>query len=90
MKVHRYGIQPTFHGEEETYTVFAISEDKNWFTLPVDFQRTKIGLVEAEQLIYNLTQFYGLPVDSETIMNHFVQKMTEPDYKGIVSSARGV
>jgi len=39
--------------------------------LPRAFDGCNIGKIEAEQFVFNLTEWYGLPVDEETIMSHF-------------------
>mgnify|MGYP003442337363 CR=1 FL=1 len=67
MKITAYDVA-TFHTE---YSVWAMTEDGGAFELPPTFQKTKTGKLEAEQLIFNLTVWYGLPVDKEKIMSHF-------------------
>jgi hypothetical protein len=39
--------------------------------LPPRFTLTPIGKLEAEQLVFNLTEWYKLPVDEKVIMSHF-------------------
>ena len=67
MKITKYDVA-TFHTE---YSVWAMTEDGGAFELPPTFQKTKTGKLEAEQLVFNLTEWYGLPVDEEKIMSHF-------------------
>ena len=72
MKITSYDVA-TFHTE---YSVWAMTENGGAFELPPTFQKTKTGKLEAEQLIFNLTEWYGLPVNEEKIMAHFTNKMT--------------
>ena len=74
------------HKSAYYHTIYAVTE-KSGFRLPVKFPVTPIGKVEAEQLVFNLAEWYGLPVDPKTIMNHFNLKLLEETKEELLQSA---
>lgn len=74
MNITGYDIQESHNGEKYIFKIWAVTQ-KAPFSLPPVFDGGSIGKIEAEQLVFNLTQWYGLPVDAEKIMSHFIDKM---------------
>lgn len=73
MNIVKYDIIP----HEETYVIWAQygTTKRQWFSLPPTFANCSIGKIEAEQLVFNLTRWYGLPVDAEIVMSHFTKEI---------------
>lgn len=57
------------------FNIEALLENGAWFSLPPTFECSPLGRIQAEQLIFNLTEWYGLPVDAEIIMSHFTKEI---------------
>ena len=87
MKITSYKILTNEYGQ---VAIVAKLENGSWFTLPPKFPHTKLGITQAENTVFNLTEYFGLPVDSLTIMNHFNKELLEPDYKQIVIDCQKV
>ncbi len=73
--IKKYKILPSNDGEKETYVIWADC-GRAGFSLPPIFERSKFGATHAESMVYNLTQWYGLPIEEEMIMSHFINQST--------------
>lgn len=76
MKIHGYKIRHTWNGEGYVHRIWA-NTGKSDFSLPPVFDGCSIGKLEAEQMVFNLTQWYGLPVEEKTIMSHFNKELVK-------------
>jgi len=76
MKIEKYELHHVYDGAEYIHVIWACT-DKPIFLLPRAFDGCSIGKLEAEQLIFNLTEWYGLPVEEKTIMSHFINSENE-------------
>ncbi len=73
--ITKYDVFESLEDRMVGYSIGAYCVEGGFF-LPIRFPRTPIGKIEAEQLIFNLTEWYGLPVDEKTIMSHFINQST--------------
>ena len=58
---------------------YAIGADcgKSGFLLPKQFEYTPKGKFEAEKLVFDLIDKYGLPIDEQIIMDHFNKEILQ-------------
>ena len=47
------------------------------FLLPKQFEYTPKGKFEAEKLVFDLIDEYGLPIDEQIIMDHFNKEILQ-------------